>query len=317
MKPNHRSIIEKADIAVANLISTGGYLNPMQSNTFIRMMIDQPTLLNVIRVVPMNAPTMELNKIGFASRILHAAPTSGTALDSGDRSSPTTDKVSLLTKEIIAEVHIPYDVLEDNIERGSLENTIMAMIAERASLDLEELIILGDTDSADTYLALVDGILVQAQSHIVDYVDGGGALVTKDIFKHGIKTMPNKYLRNRASMRFFVSPDVETEYADTLAARQTPLGDNRVQVWTPNSAFGVPVVGAALMPDSQYIFTYPQNCILGVQRSIQIETDRDIRTREIIIVLTMRIDVKFEEEDAVVKALGLTPNDDSPVTTTT
>jgi hypothetical protein len=48
-----------------------------------------------------------------------------------------------------------------------------------------------------------------------------------------------------------------------------------------------------------------------------IETDRDIRARVMIIVLTMRLDLKLEEEDAVVKAVGLSPNDDSPTTTTT
>ena len=62
-------IVDKADLAVSDLISDGGYLNPMQANTFIRMMIDQPTLLNEIRVVPMSGPTMEINKIGFTSRI--------------------------------------------------------------------------------------------------------------------------------------------------------------------------------------------------------------------------------------------------------
>ena len=36
-----------------------------------------------------------------------------------------------------------------------------------------------------------------------------------------------------------------------------------------------------------------------------IETDRDIRARVLIVVLTLRIDIKYEEEDAVVKCLGL------------
>lgn len=313
---SNKSIVEKADIAVSNLQSTGGYLNPMQANTFIRMLMEQPTIVNEIRTVPMNAPTMEINKIGFASRILKAAPASGTALTPANRSKPTTDKVSLATKEIIAEVHIPYDVLEDNIERGSLEDTLMTLIAERASLDLEELIISGNKLSADTYLALCDGILIQAQSHVVDFRTGSGT-INRAVFKYGIKAMPNKYLRNRGAMRFWVSPDVETEWLDSLAGRQTPLGDSKIGGYGPQPAYGVPVSPVALMPSSQYVFTYPQNVILGVQRQVMIETARDIRTRVLIVVLTMRIDIKFEEEDSVVRAIGLNPNATECTTTTT
>lgn len=314
--PDNRTIVEKADLAVSDLVTDGGYLNPIQANTFIRMMINQPTLLKEIRVVPMNSPTMEINKIGFASRILQAAPTTGTALAANKRSKPTTDQVTLTTKEIIAEVHIPYDVLEDNIERGSLESTIMSMISEQASLDLEELIIMGGTDAGDPYLELADGVLEQSTSHVVDYTAAPVA-ISRGVFKAGIKAMPNPYLRNKAAMRFYVSPHTEIEYADSLAGRETPFGDSKVTGWTPNYAYGVPVKSAALMPNDKYIFTFPKNLILGVQRQIMIETDRDIRTRVLIVVLTMRVDIKFEEEDAVVKCIGLNPDDATTTTTTT
>lgn len=319
MKASNRSIVEKADLAVSDLVSDGGYLNTMQANVFIRMLIEQPTLIKEIRVVPMNGPRMEINKIGFTSRILKAAPTSGEALAPNDRSKPATDQVTLTTKEIIAEVHIPYDVLEDNIERGSLEDTIMTLIAERASLDLEELLIHGDLLSADAYLALADGILVQTESHLVEYATGGQP-ISKAIFKAGIKAMPNKYMRNRSAMRFYVSPDVETEFADTLANRETALGDRKVTGLSPNYVYGVPVSPVALMPNNSYIFTYPKNMIMGIQRQIMIETDRDIRARVLVVVLTLRLDFKYEEEDATVKCTGLEPSattTSSSTTTTT
>ena len=316
MKASNRSIVEKADLAVSDLISDGGYLNPIQANTFIRMLIEQPTLLKQIRTVPMSGPRMEINKIGFSERILRKAPVSGTALAPNLRSKPTTDKVELITSEVIAEVHIPYDVLEDNIERGTLESTIMSLIAERAALDLEELLLLGDTVSGDEYLALKEGVLEQCISHVVDY-RAAPHLVNKALFKAGIKAMPNKYLRNRAAMRFYVSPHAEIEYADSLATRETPLGDQKVVKWTPNYAFGVPVEPAALMPNDKGIFTYPKNIIWGVQRQIMIETDRDIRARVLIVVLTLRIDIKFEEEDAAVKILGINTVDESTTSSST
>lgn len=307
MKPDNRNIVEKVDLAVSDLQDNGGYLNPMQANTFIRMLIEQPTIVNDIRVVSMNSPVMEINKIGFGQRILRVAPASGSALDSGERASPTTDKVELFTKEVMAEIHIPYDVLEDNIERGALEDTIMALIAERASLDIEELAIQGVYDvSPSNVLELMDGILELSHSHRVEYLTP--TEITKAVFKAGIKAMPNVYMRNRAAMKFYVSPQAEIEWQDSIANRLTTLGDGRVIGWQPTPAYGIPVVPAALMPDENYLLTYPKNIILGVQRQIMIETDRDIRTRVLIVVLTMRLALQFEEEQAVVVCSGLNPH---------
>jgi hypothetical protein len=255
---------------------------------------------------------MEINKIGFASRILQVAPASGTALDAAKRSAPITDKVTLTTKEVIAEVHIPYDVLEDNIERGALEDTIMTLIAERASLDLEELLIMGDTfGGGDAYLRLMNGALAlingTTDGYIVDYT-GSIPNISKEVFKAGLKAMPNKYMRNRAAMMFYVSPSAEIEWLDSLANRETVLGDNKVVTFVPTPAYGVPVKSAALMPDDTYLFTFPKNIIVGIQRQIMIETDRDIRSRVLIVVLTMRLAMEFEEVDAAVKCIGLNPN---------
>ena len=61
-----RNIIEKADMAVSQMISDGGYLTPEQSDTFYRKLIDEPTLLNRVRTVQMGRPKMNIDKIGFA-----------------------------------------------------------------------------------------------------------------------------------------------------------------------------------------------------------------------------------------------------------
>jgi hypothetical protein len=316
MKDN-RSIVEKADIAVSNLVSSGGYLNSEQANAFIRMIIDQPTIINECRVVRMRAPKRKIEKIGFGSRILRAAPSSGTALDASKRAAPDLGLIELETEEIIAEVWLPYDVLEDNIERGGLEQTIMAMIAERAALDLEELVVLGDTGSADAYLALVDGIL--ALTPTGHTIDGSGITdIDKSLFKEAVQRMPTRYLRNRAMMKHYVSHHVEMEYRDSIADRATSLGDEKVSRFTPMFAYGTPVQPTAMMPDNKLFLSYPKNIVWGIQRDIMIETDKDIRRRVLIIVLTMRCDVKIEEPQACVVVENFTdPGLPSTTTTTT
>lgn len=299
-----RELVEKAMITVSDLVSNGGYLNPEQSNRFLRDVRNSPTLLNDVRFVPMNAPKRVIENIGFGSRILKVAPASGTALGSGDRSAPTTGKITLTTDEVIAEVNIPYDVLEDNIERGNLEDTIMSMIAERVSLDLEELLVLGDTESDDSYLALFDGALQMATSHTVS-IAGEGSDIGKNVFKQAILEMPTKYLRNRPSMRFYLSPDNETEYRDITADRQTGYGDSTLQGHRPIMVYGINSIPAVHVPDTKMILVDPTNLIFGVQRDIMIETDRIIRERVIVIVVTLRVAIGVETEDALVVVTGI------------
>jgi hypothetical protein len=313
----NQDLIKKADLALSDLSNNGGLLNPEQTDTFIRTLIDSPTIINACRTVTMSAPTRKINKIGFGSRILHPADQSGGAEDSGangrhlaaaKRSKADISQIELNTKEVMAEVHIPYEVLEDNIEGGNinagatgspggLHSTLVQMIAERAALDMEELLLLGDTQSGDPYLALLDGWLKRSTAHVVN---AGGATINKDVFKAGIKAMPDKYLRNRASLVQFVSVDNETEYRDTYAGRQTSLGDTMLQGANDLRVFGTGIQAVPLMPESKGLFTNPLNLILGIQRRITMEYDKDIRARTFIIVLTARIANQIEETDAVV-----------------
>ena len=304
---------QKADFALSELTSNGGVLNPEQNDTFIRLLIDQPTKLRNVRTVPMNTPVMKLNKIGFGSRILRVAP-QGTApyqQDSGannrwlaatDRSKPVTSQITLTTNEVMAEVRIPYEVLEDNIERGGMADTVLALIAERAALDIEELLILGDTASGDPYLALQNGILKRITSNVVDAAGGSIAVATFNNLK---KALPTKYRRNLPSMRYFSSMDRESDYRVAVSSRGTDLGDSILTSNAPLPVLGVPLQSAALMPNSNIVFTDPQNIIFGVQRNVRIEQDRDIRAREIIIVLTARMGIQIEQEDAAAKVINL------------
>lgn len=305
------TLSRKADLALADLTANGGLLLPEQNDTFIRNLIDQPTILKVCRTVPMAGPEQKINKIGFGQRILFPASQTGTQEDAGsngrwlakaNRSKPTTSQVSLVTKEVIAEVRIPYEVLEDNIEGQSMTNTILALIAERAALDLEELMLLGDTASGDPYLALMDGVIKRSTAHTVDCI---GITEYAEAFNTIKKNLPTKYRRNQGSMRFFTGMDFESDYRLKVALRGTNLGDTILTTNAPLPVLGVPMVGAALMPNTKALFCDPQNLIFGIQRNVRIEQDRDIRSREVIIVLTARVANQIEEIDAVVRATNL------------
>lgn len=306
-------LIRKADLALSDLTTNGGYLQPSTSNRFIRKIIDTPRMLRDVRTVPMARPQMELNKIGFGSRVLRAARNSSTqrsgpypigqrALTESERASPTTSKISLQTSEVLAEIDLPYEVLEDNIEGDNLRDTILTLLADRVSLDLEELIIRGDTDSVDPYLALQDGVLVSADANVVNH---GGDPMNVDLFKNMAKAVPTQYLDFMDQMKIYLAPYREIDYRATVAQRQTALGDAIISGKVAPTILGVPIARAAKMPVDQAIMTIPSNLILGIQRRIQLEFAKDVRERVYIIVLSMRIALGIEDEDLVVKATNI------------
>lgn len=301
--PSYRDIVRKADLTVQDLVDHGGYLSAEQADRFVRLMQAQPTMLAEARRVVMGGPVRKINKIGFDSRILNPAPESGVTLESADRAKPVTEQITLTSKEVIAEVHIPYDLLEDNVEKGSLENTIMEEMAARTAVDLEELLIKGDTTSDDPFLALSDGVLKLVTTNTVDLT--GTADISKEVFKSLIKEMDAAYLRNRSAFRFYCSHKNETDYRDALADRMTDTGDGVLTGKSAAYAYGIPVLPSDLMPEDSVFLTNPKNLVWGIQRDIMIEADKDIRARVLILVLTMRVAFAVEEEKAAVVAANL------------
>lgn len=306
-------ILERADLAIQQLDTNGGLLMPDQANAFIDLILDQPTILPQVRVVRMAAPEVKINRIGFGSRILRAARnaaglgaeddgSNGRHVRKADRAAPQTSQIILRDSEVIAEVRLPYEVLEDNIEGQALEAHIMRLIAERAALDLEELALWGDTASADEYLELQDGWLKRSTSHVVDNLGVG---VNPDLFANAMLALPQKYLRNLPQMRGFISVANTIRYRQNIAQRQTGAGDSAILSNIPLAAHGLQLEGAPMLAADSVgatgLVTFPQNLLWGIRRDITVETDKDIRAREWIIVLTLRIAIQIDDVDATVK----------------
>ena len=305
-----RELAQKADLALSDLISNGGYLQPAQASRFYRLLIDQPTIIQDARQIRMARPKMEINKIGFGSRILHAASQGAIgsrALASGDRSSPTTSQLTLTTSELIAQVNLTYETIEDNIEGGEIDanqfqETVLELMAARVALDLEELLILGDTTSLDTYLATMNGILKNITSNVVN---NAGAPISPEFFANMIKALPTKFHRLLPQFRFYLGTTKVIDYRMQVAQRQTALGDAILTGTAPVSVLGVQIYPAAYMPTDHAVLAIPKNFIWGIQRDIRMEFQRDIEERVIKIVLTMRVATDIEDEPMCVQGINV------------
>jgi hypothetical protein len=313
---NNSELLRKADLAIAD-IQTGGAIIPTeQARSFIRKLVDQPTMIKECRTVGMAAPTQRINKIGIGSRILHAVA-DNTALSSGQRSKPTLEYLEMTAKQFKAELRIPYEVMEDNIESataanneasntgpGGLRATILALIAQRAAYDIELTGLLSDTSDGDADYATQDGWLAKGYDN-GNVVDHGSAAISKTLFKNGAKALPDKYLREKGMMRHFISHDQEMEYRDTYANRMTALGDQALSGSAPVGAYGVPIQPMSAMPNAKGMFTNPKNLIFGVWRQISLEFDKDITAGTYIIVMSCRICFQIEEAEAVVEYVNI------------
>ena len=306
---DNRTVLEKADLALADLTTGGGMLQPAQAQKFLRILIKESVLLKQATVVPMRSPKQLIEKIRFAGRILRAG-SEATALPAGDRSKPDLSQVELDAQLFKAEVRLNNEVLEDSIERAQLRQTIMQLMAEAIARDMDDVIVSGDTVSADPFYAKLDGILKQSAANVVD---AGTQPTSKIVLRDMLKSMPSEFLRNKKEMRFFTSVESEIDYRDSLAERATVVGDKFLEQDVPVMYSGVPLLSVPMFPEAlgpgnntcAILLTDPKNIQVGIWRNIRIETFKDVPAGVLIIVATLRFDVKFAEETATVKAINV------------
>lgn len=254
--PNEE-IVRKA-VITTDALAAAGKLNPAQSDKFIDYVVDETVLKNNARVVRFRNESLEIEKIGVGKRL--ALP-KAEAQDVALRRGVSTSKVTLTPRELIVPFEIGDNFKEINIEGDSVEEHIIRMMSTQTANDLEELYINGDLlghaalesdlkDNGsstkyikDSYLALQDGWLKLARgAHVVD---AEGANIGLAIFGKMIRAMPTKFRRNKAALRWFMSPDLAQLYMEKLATRATALGDSAAG-GSMQKPFGVPIVEVPL-----------------------------------------------------------------------
>lgn len=278
----------------------GGILNAAQSDKFVNYVFDQSVLKGSVRMIKMNEPIQEIDKIGVGNRV--AKPkVEATAPSAGQFVGITTGKIVLTTSAIIVPWKISFETLEDNIERDGFEDTMLQMISAQLSNDLEELGISGDTASGDAYLALQNGWLKLMATGGHDVTLAASTSLNKTVFSKLKRAMPSKYMRRYSDFRFFVNPNDEQDYRDSLAARDTNYGDATLQGDSPITVYGIKVVPVPLMPQGTVILTHLNNLIMAMRQSgIRLEKDKDIYSGENLYAIHCRVAYAIENTDACV-----------------
>lgn len=314
----------------------GGILSPKQANKFLDYVVDQSVLMADARVIRMNGPSQEIDKVNIGRRIMRKA-TEGTY--DGSNADPTFSKISLDTVKIRLDWELTTEGLEDNIAGSSLEDHVASLMARQTSNDLEDLFIHGDTTSTDPLLKSLDGWRkrARADAHVVD---AAGATLSRATFDRVLRNLPNKYLQRRSQLKWYTSSSLVQDYIWSLtltgsggaldgtgaAAPGSTMGDLIVNAGmgaasgggvgnTGLRPFGIPLYEIPLMEETEagtysgasgnhgaLDLTFPENRIVGIQREITVYREFVPKKDTIEYTQYIRVANQIENADSFVTA---------------
>jgi len=287
------------------------------AETFVRLAVDESTLLREIRTLFVNEPSGDIAKLNISGHFVRKA-TENTA-DTETR-RPVTSGLTYTTVKARAQMDVPAETIEDNIEGegGMAAFTDAFMVG--ISNDLEMLAIQGDsslsgTDDESMLLKTNDGFHVLSTTALGTHTKNAGAKrVSWKLLSEMYRDLPTKYRRNRANLRWIAHPDVFLDLQGEIVERTTGLGDLAYQNDAGQFApLGIRPLEVALLPtdltatgtDSTGTFIMlcdPRNLIHVVQRRLRVATKKAIRKDIFEVTALIRNDFLIENTDAVVKA---------------
>jgi hypothetical protein len=324
-----RELLEKVVNTTQIGADGGGILKPRQANRFIDYLFDQSVLMKTARIVRMNAPTVEIDKVDIGQRIMRKA-SEGT--DTGSNADPTFTKISMTTVKLRLDWELTTEGLEDNIEGDSLEDHVASLMARQTANDLEDLYIHGDTSlTAEPLLKSLNGFRKLARDDAA-VVDAAGANLTRSVFDKALRAMPNKYLQRRSQLAWSTSSSLLQDYIWSLTldvgaaggpSAGSMMGDAIVNAGLGAGQgggtgtayvngvrpFGIPLLEVPLYEETEagtytaasgnhgvVELTFPTNRIIGIQRDIVVY--REFKPKKDTIEYTQYIRVTNQIENA-------------------
>lgn len=301
MATDHLKELDKAFKSITTDVLGKSIIAPEQQNRFIQVASESQPLLDSSRRIVMNSHTRNIDRISMTGQMLHTVGETDAAPDAED---PTFHTNELIAREVAGKFRLYDQTLEDNLERGTLEQTLVSMAGAQAGRDLANLFVNGDVDSGSTKTNRTDGWLKKA-ANILDGTDFDPAAV-EDLFGTLITVLDKRYLTNPADWTIWTDWATADAYRDGLRNRNTGLGDSAQTEFAGLRFKGFEVAYDPNIPSGSALLSMDDNRVWGVYRDIRIEPQRSAIDRATDFVVSARVDCHYEDENAAIVASGYT-----------
>ena len=233
----------------------GGLLPPQQEKAFIMRVFEISGFRGHAEQQVITPNQKYINSLSVSGRV--TTPHTENALPTS-YASPTFGQRRIGTETFRVDWYITKEALARNLERNALAEKVRNAISIAANNDREEIMVAGDTTSADAFLSTLDGLLRKAILGGVIVPMGGlnlGYMDTNSI--HTVlarlyRNMPIRFktAKYRPLLRYYAHPDAIDDYVNSLQRRETTVGDSAL---TKNEQGlyqykGIPLVPIDSMP---------------------------------------------------------------------
>ena len=309
-------LMQRAENVVADVLP-GGHLQPYRYEQFWKYVDDQPTLIQKIRRINMDSYALEVPRFGIQDQILHGA-NELTAMLPPQYVKFETGMLYLNSFKVMAEVQFTYELLEDNIMKGTLVNYVLSEIRKKIPANLEMLILQGDksiSPATNDFLCMEDGIIKRAFTQApagrpslgltgAHLVSAAGSTMSVPPWYDLERAIPEKYNATQPGYIYITHRDVDLAWRETRTSRPTNVGDDYIFDLKTARALGREIYTTPFMPLDTNGNTYlllmdPKQIVLGTYRRMTLESMRNIQNQKIIFVFSMRIALGLEEPDAI------------------
>jgi HK97 family phage major capsid protein len=297
-------------------LGDSGTLPRAMFDEFFTEVQNESVILDMVRTVPMGRDKMRIPKLGVGERLRSSQAENTAQNDTG----VSTDHVDLDAEKSSIYWSLTHETVDENPEREGLADTIMSLMAQQWAVDTEDLGFVGDSTGSG-FVAQNDGWLKilqdrgaptydHKQDNTSDSTDNPTPQpISTDLFNQAIQTIDSKYLR--ADPAFLVNKKQVQAYANSLTDRQDGLGATVLMGDSDLTPFGYDIVGSAMVPENEAVFTVPENLIYGLRHNdTRINTlresdevfDNDLYAKYRLIG---KDDFEVEDENAAVYISGI------------
>jgi hypothetical protein len=196
----------------------------------------------------------------------------------------------------------------EHIMGVSVNNYIRAKMAARFALDFQDMIVLGNTGSADAGIKAFNGIIKQIETIATGVYDlsSSSLSISDEVLWYMWYRLATKYRNDKGNLRIYCNDNGISNYKQWFGKRETSMGDATVINGQEVVRFnGIRFYDVTSMPDGYLLLTNHNNIKPGVWLNVQPYVFEFPPAGYTLYGLNMRADVKIIEDDCAVLLEGL------------